>query len=91
MELGMKNYMEDIVAEKVPTMLKELGVCDCQRCRLDVMAFVLNKIPPKYVVTLKGNIYAKLALLQSQFDVDLITHITRAAVMIQENPRHGDE
>ena len=91
MELGMKNYMEDIVGAKLDQLLPKLGVCPCERCKLDIYAYVLNKMPPKYVVTRKGTIYAKLNLLQSQFDVDIITHVTQAANMVKADPRHDAE
>jgi competence protein ComFB len=91
MELGIRNYMEDMVLAKMPIVMKQMGVCDCDRCRLDILAYVLNKMPPKYVVTVKGTIYAKLSLLQSQFDVDILTHITHAAAMVKERPRHDEQ
>jgi len=86
--MEIKNYMEDMVKAKLPQVLAQMDVCDCERCRLDILAYVLNKMPPKYVVSAKGTMYAKLALLQSQFDVDITTHISFAATMVKENPRH---
>jgi len=49
MDLGLKNYMEDIVAHKLDLLSNEIEICDCGRCRMDIMAYVLNKLPPKYV------------------------------------------
>ncbi|MCL2499004.1 MAG: late competence development ComFB family protein [Defluviitaleaceae bacterium] len=90
MDLFVKNYMEDMVLAKMPQVMAQMGVCHCEKCKLDIFAFVLNKMPPKYVVTQKGTVYAKLALLQSQFDVDIITQITHAAEMVMARPRHGE-
>ena len=90
MDLGLKNYMEDIVAHKLDLLSNEIEICDCGRCRMDIMAYVLNKLPPKYVVTNKGTIFAKLSVLQSQFDIDIVSLITQAAAMVQANPRHDD-
>ena len=87
----MKNYMEDMVQAKMPQVLSQMDVCKCQRCQMDMMAFVLNKLPPKYVVTTKGSMYAKLMLLQSQFEVDVITGLTQAAEIIGTHPRHEEE
>lgn len=92
MEQVMHNYMEDMVRAKMPDILKTMpGVCKCERCELDRMAYVLNNSPPKYVVTTKGKLYAKLNVLQGQFDVDLVRLITDAAVRVDKNPRHDDE
>jgi competence protein ComFB len=80
--------MEDMVLAKMPTIMKQMDVCHCEKCKLDIFAYVLNKMPPKYVVTQKGTLYAKLSLLQSQFDVDIVSQITHAIEMIKAKPRH---
>jgi competence protein ComFB len=90
MELSIRNYMEDMVLAKMPQIMAQLGVCHCEKCKLDIFAYVLNKMPPKYVVTQKGTVFAKLALLQSQFDVDIIIQITQAANKVMARSRHGE-
>ncbi|MDR1665217.1 MAG: late competence development ComFB family protein [Clostridiales bacterium] len=90
-DIKMKNYMEDCVADIMPSVLAEMNVCRCERCRMDIMAYVLNKLPPKYVVTRKGHLYTKLAAIASQFDVDIITAITQAATIVSSRPRHDEE
>ena len=90
--LEFKNYMEDLVQAKMPTVLKTMtDICLCDRCRLDILAHALNNSPPKYVVTSKGKIFAKLNVLQGQFEVDVVRAITDAAIVIGKNPRHDDE
>ena len=92
MELGMKNYMEEIVQNKMPDILKSMpDICTCDRCTMDMLAFALNCCPPKYVVTTKGKVYAKLNVLQGQFDVDVIRAITDAAVRVGKAPRHDND
>jgi len=58
---------------------------------MDIRAIALNSLPPKYVVTRKGELYTKLSSLQQQFDVDIISAITKAAVIVGRNPRHGED
>ena len=89
-EVRMKNYMEDCVADMLASVIDELDLCQCERCRLDIMANVLNKLPPKYVVTRKGHLYTKLSAIQAQFDVDIIAAITKAAEIVRARPRHDD-
>ena len=90
-QLELRNYMEDMVERKMPDVLKTMqGICLCDRCRLDILAFALNNSPPKYVVTPKGKMYAKLSVLQGQFEVDVVRAITDAAMTISKNPRHDD-
>jgi len=90
MELGMRNYIEDVVASIMPAILKKTDTCQCPRCRMDIMAYVLNKIPPKYVVTRKGHLYAKASSLHDQLNVDIVTEITKAIEIVSANPRHED-
>lgn len=91
-KLEMRNYMEDIILSKMPSVLKGMdSVCECERCHMDRLAYVLNNSPPKYVVSTKGKLYAKLNLLEGQFGVDLIRVITDAAVKVDQNPRHEED
>lgn len=84
----IKNYMEDCVWDVLDTIITRLNVCTCDVCRKDMTAITLNSLPPKYVVTRKGEFYAKLNALQQQFEVDIIASLTKAAKMVGENPRH---
>jgi len=92
MELGMHNYMEDIIRDRMETILKTMpDVCKCERCNLDRLAYALNNMKPKYIVTSKGKLYAKISQLQGQFDADIVRVITDAAVRVDQSPRHDDE
>ncbi len=86
----LKNYMEDCVDDLIIPVLKRINSCTCESCILDVKAIVLNNLPPKYVVTRKGQFYTKLSSLQNQFEVDIIASITKASSMVSKNPRHED-
>lgn len=88
-QLVLRNYMEDIVAAKMPVVLKTMpDVCLCERCKMDILAHALNNSPPKYVVTAKGELYAKMSVLQGQFEVDVVRAITDAAMLVAKQPRH---
>lgn len=82
------NYMEVLVEEELDNMIEKIGVCKCDRCRMDIKALALNSLTPKYVVTDSGKLYTKISLLQQQFDVDVLAAITKAALIVKENPRH---
>ncbi|MCL2386438.1 MAG: late competence development ComFB family protein [Defluviitaleaceae bacterium] len=91
-QLGMRNYMEDIIKDRMPTVLATMpDLCQCERCQMDRLAYALNNSPPKYVVTSKGKLYAKINVLQGQFDADVVRAITDAAVRVDKSPRHDDE
>lgn len=84
----MKNYMEEIVLSAMPDILRDINVCTCERCRYDIAAKALNDLPPQYIVTRKGEIYSKINNLKSQFEVDVISAITKAAILVKRNPNH---
>ncbi|MCL2616999.1 MAG: late competence development ComFB family protein [Defluviitaleaceae bacterium] len=84
----INNYMETCVQDIIKSVLKEINSCQCDKCTTDILAIALNSLPPKYVVTRKGELYSKLETLRQQFDVDIIAAITKAAVIVNRSPRH---
>lgn len=84
----IKNYMEDCVKDAIPQVLKTMDICKCERCQMDILAFSLNHLPPKYVVTRRGTIYAKLGSMYTQFQSDVIVAVTNAARIVGSDPRH---
>jgi competence protein ComFB len=84
----INNYMENIVLGMIDSVMDNLKGCKCEKCRLDIIALALNSLEPKYVVTRNGMLYTKLNILQSQFEVDALSAITKAAIKVKECPRH---
>jgi len=84
----IKNYMEEIVFSSIKEVLDDIKVCSCDKCILDIAAIALNELPPKYIVTEKGELYSKVDSLRQQFEVDVISAIAKAAVLVKRNPRH---
>lgn len=84
----IKNYMEELVDMMINDVLKDLDVCRCNQCKTDIMAITLNMLPTKYVVTKEGTAYTKTNLLIQQFEIDIITAITKAAEIVKKSPRH---
>ncbi len=82
------NYIEKVVQKLLPQIMQEANMCQCERCRADVSAITLNNIKPKYVVTKKGELYAKLSILEGQREADIIMQMTIASQTVKNNPRH---
>jgi competence protein ComFB len=80
--------MEEAVFQRLEEILDDISICQCEKCRMDVAAIALNSLPPKYVVSEKGELYSKVDSLMQQFEVDIIAAITKAAVIVKRNPRH---
>ncbi|MDR3091764.1 MAG: late competence development ComFB family protein [Clostridiales bacterium] len=86
----VKNYMRDCVNDVLNVVMEKVSCCSCEKCRMDVIAMALNALPPKYIVTKKGELYSKLSKLQQQFEVDVMREVARAAELVSKRPRHGD-
>ncbi|MDP4094591.1 MAG: late competence development ComFB family protein [Bacillota bacterium] len=84
----LKNYMEEIVFNLIKEVLEDINMCTCEKCIQDIAAIALNDLPPKYIVTEKGELYSKINALKQQFEVDVIAAITKAAVIVKRRPRH---
>ena len=88
--MKLKNYMEDAVKNVLDELLEKRtkDVCKCSRCRLDLVAYALNHLPPKYVVTDKGHTFTRVAEMQQQFSADIIVALSKGMKAIGKNPRH---
>lgn len=84
----IKNYMEEIVFSLIDEVLEDINVCKCDKCIQDIAAIALNDLPARYIVSKKGELYSKIDSLKQQFEVDVISAITKAAVLVKRSPRH---
>ncbi|MCM8773913.1 MAG: late competence development ComFB family protein [Candidatus Omnitrophica bacterium] len=87
--MELHNYMEEVVKECLDEELPSReDVCKCDRCKLDMLAWALNRLSPRYIVTDEGRVYTKLQEINIQFRVDVIREVTKAIEHIKKNPRH---
>lgn len=86
----IRNLIEERVQEAYEGVARRFPkFCGCEVCREDVLVFALNRVPPRYVTTLKGQSVTKVKLEKEQerapIDVALIEGIRR----VSESPRCG--
>ena len=87
--MELKNYMEILMWQQLDEVLtSHQGVCKCEKCRYDIAALTMNFLPPRYVVTDKGQMYTKIKALEQQFTIDIITAITHAVKIVNSTPHH---
>lgn len=84
----LKNSNEDLVADLVRELSGEIDLCQCEKCQLDVMAIALNHLPPAYVVTFKGELFANLEATTVQNQADALSAVVRAMAMVKTAPKH---
>lgn len=85
---NLKNYMEDIVAKVTDKYRREMEICQCEKCRLDIMALALNELPPAYFVTQIGEIFAAIDSTYVQNQVDAEIAVLKAIEMVRQKPKH---
>ncbi|MCH5185324.1 MAG: late competence development ComFB family protein [Oscillospiraceae bacterium] len=88
MEFVIKNLMETVVESKIKELIPMVDCCKCEKCRMDITAYVLNKLPAKYVSTEKGALFAELDMLDNQHEADVMTHVLKGIELIAQNPHH---
>ena len=86
--MELKNLMEQVVSQTIDDLKKYHEFCNCPQCRLDISAIALNKVPPRYVVSSKGESYGRAELLAMQEDLDVLSVVLEAVKIVQKNPRH---
>ena len=87
--MKITNYMEDIVKDALEGLLSDKDdICKCQKCKMDIIALALNRLPPKYVVSDRGIVYAKLQEVDIQFRTDVVRELAKAIAHITKNPQH---
>ncbi|MFZ3101320.1 MAG: late competence development ComFB family protein [Desulfitobacteriaceae bacterium] len=88
----LKNYTETAVSRSLQDYIRHTGIpCTCELCQADIMASVLNRLPAKYAVSLRGQI---LTHWQSQAVNDqtrILSEIVRAAQLVATTPSHPKE
>lgn len=87
----LKNYMETLLLEKLDEVIDQLDCCKCEKCKMDIMSYALNRLPPKYVATYEGQVYSKLDTLSVQYETDLMCALYQAAKVVCANPHHHEE
>lgn len=85
------NVMEVLVREKAEKYMRATGMCCCDHCTVDVMAYTLSHLPPKYVVMSKGEMIPKLTFYEVQHSSDITTQLMQACKIISKSPHHGRE
>ena len=77
--VNIHNIMEEQVITRINALYDQVKArgtpwltCDCENCRLDTISYVLNRLPPRYVVSGRGVTHnAAVVLNDSQLGADI--------------------
>ena len=86
---GLKNVMEEAVEYQLNKVLPTMpNVCSCEKCRLDMAAFALNRLHPQYVRTDAGALFQKMNNSSQQAEIEILTTVMSAINIISQHPKH---
>lgn len=86
---GLKNIMEEEVQFQLNRLLPTMSdICTCDKCRLDMASFALNRLTPQYVRTDVGALYQKMNNSSKQAEVEILTTVMNAINTISQHPKH---
>jgi len=87
--LAYINVMQILVEEKADEYMKMFGICCCDKCRVDVRAYALNHLPPKYVVLSEHERVPRLTVYESRFLSDITAQLIQACKQVMLTPHHS--
>jgi competence protein ComFB len=97
--MEIHNTTEDIVFSTIDTIcasIEEQGnpdkLCLCDRCRIDVACFVLNRIPPHYIISNRGVArIEQVSISQQQKEADIVSLVFEAIKRVSHNQRPNSD
>jgi competence protein ComFB len=91
LSIHVYNVMEEIVERVVQEYsLQRPKFYHCQQCLADIKAIVLNQIPPKYVVSHKGEVFSRVGTMANQYMSDVYKELSLAIQKV-ESDRHCEK
>lgn len=88
-EIIAQQILEEIVMTKIVDGQDISGFCFCPRCWSDVLSLALNNLPPRYVVTEEGEIYARVQMeLDPGHKARVYAEIMKALIQVGAKPHH---
>ncbi len=84
-EPPLVNLMEAFVEKRLDAAMKKFKCCTCERCRKDVLAFTLNKLPPLYVIEDDPDIRD---LHERERAAQVATALVQAILAVKAHPSH---
>lgn len=83
---GLVNLMEETVLQKIDQLWKQTDYCKCEKCRMDIAAFALNRLPPRYVQSREGKMLHKFDASTTQMDVEITAVVFKGIQIVGDDP-----
>ncbi|MDX2121364.1 MAG: tRNA (N6-isopentenyl adenosine(37)-C2)-methylthiotransferase MiaB [Gemmatimonadota bacterium] len=87
---AIRNAIEDHVVEAYDQLVVHFkDFCGCDTCRLDVLVFALNRLPPRYVIGREGAVVTDLNLDKDQSRAAIEVTVMEGIRKVNLAPRCG--
>jgi Late competence development protein ComFB. len=88
----LKNHTEIVVYQALQDYLRQNKTsCTCELCQADIMALALNRLPPRYYVSLQGGIITQCESHALPDQARVMAEVVRAAQQVSSTPSHPHE
>lgn len=85
----LKNIIEDIAIDFLDkTLTSRIDICSCSMCKNDMLAYVLSRVPAKYVTTEKGALHTIIDQTRIEKEAEVGRAVITAMETIGAHPRH---
>jgi chemotaxis protein methyltransferase CheR len=85
----LRNIIEDIARDHLNSALTlRYDICTCSICKNDMLAFVLSRIPARYVTTEQGALHTIIQQHRLEHQAEVGRAIIEAIDIISKSPRH---
>ncbi len=89
MAVKLKNIIEDIARDHLNSALTlRYDICTCSLCKNDMLAFVLSRVPARYVTTEQGAMHTIIQQHRIEHQAEIARAIIEAIEIISKSPRH---
>jgi competence protein ComFB len=86
----IRNLVEDHALEAYARLVTHFDdFCGCDLCRVDVLVYALNRIPPRYVAGLEGSVVTDVNLDKDQNRAAIEVAVMEGIRKVRLAPRHG--
>lgn len=85
----IRNAVEDHAVEAYDHLVGHFpDFCGCETCRLDVLVYALNRLPPRYVVGRAGSVVTDVNLDKDQNRAAIDVAVMEGIRKVNLAPRH---
>ena len=86
----IRNLVEEHVTQAYEQLRPRFpDFCGCETCRLDVLVYALNRLPPRYVVGLEGSVVTDVNLEKDQSRAAIEVAVMEGIRKVKLAPRCG--